>query len=69
MPMLEEFREVQGYPWPVALPGSTMLPSLRIFQRSTKVAFDADGTIVYRQGYGQGNAEGWRQLFEQLVSD
>ena len=54
--MLEEFREVQGYPWPVALPGSTMLPSLRIFQRSTKVAFDADGTIVYRQGYGQGNA-------------
>ena len=59
----------EGYPWPMALPGPSMLPSLRIFQRSTKLAFDAEGVIVYRKGYSQGNAEDWRNLFRQLASN
>ena len=58
----------QGYPWPMAQPGEGMLKSLRVTSHSTKVAFGADGVIVYRVGFGKGNAQVWRELFMQLAA-
>lgn len=66
---IEEYHQIQGYPWQPALPGPDMLQSLQIVQRSTKVAFDADGIVVYRAGFGEGDADDWRAVFEQLASN
>ena len=63
------YGESQGYPWPMAQPGAGMLQSLRVTGQSTKVAFGPDGVIVYRAGFGGGNAQEWRELFKQLAAD
>ena len=63
---LEAYRVRQGYPWPVAQPGVGMLAAFKITTQSTKVAFDSTGLIRYRDGYGRGNEETWRRVFEEL---
>jgi hypothetical protein len=65
--LLEGFATVQGYPWPVAKPVGNMLQELEVLQRSTKIAFDANGVITYRASYGQGGPEEWRQVFQELT--
>ncbi len=68
---LDDFTEhgkQRGYPWPMAQPGEGMLKSFDVTYQSTKVAFGADGVIVYRAGFNGGNAEEWRELFRQLAS-
>ena len=64
---LEEYSVRQGYPWPVAQAGEGMLAAFRVVQQSTKIAFDSNGTIVYRDGYGYGDDETWRRVFEELT--
>ena len=65
---LEKFGQNEGYPWPVAHSDSEVLFKLHVTNRSTKVAFGADGIIIYRERMGGGNAEVWRGIFEQLSS-
>ena len=62
------YGQQQGYPWPMAQPGEGMLKDLRVTGQSTKVAFGPDGVIVYRDGFGGGNAQVWRELFMQLAA-
>lgn len=65
---LVDFRDNQSLPWPVALPGRRMLADLRITSQSYKIAFDSDGVIVYRAGYGGGDIETWKAIMADLVS-
>ena len=65
---LESYREQQGYPWPVAEPVGTMLRDLRVLQQSTKIALDSRGVIIYREGYGRGDPDTWRQVFQELAA-
>ena len=64
---LEEYAEREGYPWRVAEAGPGMLRALRIFQQSTKIAVDASGAIIYRDGYGRGDPDTWHQVFRKLA--
>lgn len=66
---LQAYRQQQGYPWPVATAGPRMLADLNVRVQSTKLAFGRDGVITYRDGYGKGNDERWRQVFEELAAD
>ncbi len=63
---LEAYREDQGYPWPVAEVDRSVISDFRVVIPSTKVAFDGDGIIVYRDGYSGGNEGRWIEVFEQL---
>ena len=63
---LEDFKKDQGYPWPLAHSDRDTLLSLEVIRQSTKIAFDSDGIIVYRERMGGGNAETWRELFEDM---
>ncbi len=65
---LVELRDNQGHPWHVALPGRRMLADLRITSQSYKIAFDSDGVIVYRAGYGGGDIETWKAVMAELAS-
>ena len=65
---LEEYRRGQDYPWPVAQPGEGMLAAFKVTRQSTKVAFDSTGVISYRDGYGRGDEEAWRRVFEELAA-
>ena len=65
---LEAYREREGHPWLVAEPTGTMLRDLEILIQSTKIAVDAQGVISYRDGYGQGDEETWRWVFQELVA-
>ena len=64
---LELYREEQGYPWPIALPDPKMLSSFGVLSQSTKIAIGASGTIVYRDGYGRGDPDTWREVFSRLA--
>ena len=64
---LEDYRLQQDYPWPVAEAGPGMLAYLRVLVQATKIAFDRQGIITYRDGYGGGGEETWRQVFDDLV--
>ncbi len=65
---LERFRLAQEQTWTVAKPVGSMLQDLKVLQRSTKIAFDASGVITYRARFGQGDAEEWRQVFQELAA-
>ncbi len=65
--LLEKFRLAQGQTWPVATPVGSMLQDLEVLQRSTKIAFDANGVIIYRARFGQGDPKEWRQVFQELA--
>ena len=66
--VLEAYRQQQGYPWPVAEAVGTTLRDLKVQVQSTKLAFDSQGVIVYRDGYGQGGPDRWRQVFQELAA-
>jgi len=67
LPDLEKYREEQQYPWPVTEPSAGMLSDFRVLQQSTKVAFDSLGVITYRDGYGDGDVDTWRGVFQGLA--
>lgn len=65
---LEDYRQRQGHPWPVANPAeAAVLQNLGVTVQSTKIAFDGNGVIIYRDGFGGGDPQTWRQVFDQLV--
>jgi len=64
----ESYREKQGFPWAVGIAQGTTLRDLNVQVQSTKLAFDSRGVIIYRDGYAQGNADKWRQVFQELAA-
>ena len=58
----------QGWTFPVAKPDDGMVRNFNIVKHSVKVAFGGDGVIVYRDGFRQGNAGKWTQVFQDLSS-
>ncbi|MDE2778449.1 MAG: hypothetical protein OXI91_02060 [Chloroflexota bacterium] len=67
---LENQRQKQGYPWPVAniVEESHALSALNVSYQSTKIAFDSRGVITYRDGFGGGSSSTWHQVFSDLAS-
>ncbi len=64
---VHRFAQNQEYTFPVAQPPSrNMAADFGVTYQSTKVAFGGDGVIVYRDGFGRGNADTWRQVFQDL---
>ncbi len=61
-----QYKEAQGYIWPVSMAPAGMLPDYSIIVQSTKVAIDGEGIIVFREGYGVKSSDIWRQLFQRL---
>ena len=65
---LENYRQRQGHPWPVANPAdAAILQSLGVTVQSTKIAFDGNGVITYRDGFGGGDPAVWRQVLDALA--
>ena len=67
---LENHRQRNGFPWPVANPVNEReaLANLNVASQSTKIAFDSRGVIVYRDGFGGGDVDVWKQVFSDLAS-
>ncbi len=63
---LVQYKEAQGYIWPVSTAPDGILPDYNITVQSTKVAIDGEGIITFREGYGRKSAEIWRELFQRL---
>ena len=66
MTVLKAYKEQNGYPWAIATGPTEMMAALGVTIQSTKIAFDTNGTIVYREGMGAGDEEIWRQVFSEL---
>ena len=66
---LEDFKRDQGYPWPLTHSDRDTLLRLNVIRQSTKIAFDSEGVIIYRERMGGGSAETWRQLFRELSGE
>jgi hypothetical protein len=67
---LENYRERNGHPWPVAniADEQSALAELNVAYQSTKIAFDSRGIIIYRDGFGGGGTDTWRQVFTELAN-
>lgn len=63
---LETYRAERDHPWPVATAPARVMAELGVTIQSTKIAFDSQGTIVYREGMGLGSDEEWHQIFGEL---
>ena len=55
----------RGYSWSMGRADGSVR-ALKVLGHSIKVAFDASGEIVYRDGFGQGDAAAWRRVFNNL---
>ena len=66
MKVLKAYKEQHGYPWAVATAHPDLMAKLGVVIQSTKIAFDSNGTITYREGMGAGNEETWRSVFSEL---
>ena len=58
----------QDWTFPVAKPDDEMVRNFNIIKHSVKVAFGSDGVIVYRDGFGKGDAGTWTQVLQDLSS-
>ena len=65
---LERYRQERSHPWPVAVAPRQLLAGLNVTIQSTKIAFDGNGVITYREGMGRGDDATWRQVFTQLAA-
>ena len=63
---LNDFALKNEYRWTMGRANKGTLETLKITSRSTKLAIDKDGTIVYRAGLGQGTDQEWTSIFQQL---
>ena len=62
-------RERGGHVWDISIAGAGMLSSLNVVQQSTKIAFDGNGLIIYRKGYGEGSVSEWEEVMNKLSGD
>ena len=69
MQRLEEYRDAQWYPWPVATAPAGMLPDYNILAQASKVAIDGTGVITFREGFGIESPDTWHKVFSQLASE
>ena len=63
---LESYRSERDHPWPVATAPSSVMAELGVTIQSTKIAFDSEGLITYREGMGEGDDEEWHRVFAEL---
>ena len=64
---LEAYRVEQGHPWPVAQPMGNAVRDFDVRVQSTKVAFNSQGVIIYREGFGTGGGDDWHGVFKELA--
>lgn len=65
---LESYREAKGHPWPIATTPSDDMAVLGVTTQSTKIAFNSQGIITYRDGMGAGDDEEWSGVFMDLAA-
>jgi hypothetical protein len=63
---VKEFRDANGYSWPMATAHGDVIRDYNITVQSSKVAVDHRGVIAFRSGYGTQSEETWREWFEEL---
>ena len=66
--VLEQDRQKNGYPWPVAELTGSGLRDFKVVSQSTKIAVDSSGVITYREGFGGGDLKKWQSVFESLAA-
>lgn len=65
---LESFIAGQAYYGIVGIADRDILKLLDVKIQSTKIAIDSEGTIIYREGYGKGEKDEFRDVFAKLSS-
>ncbi len=65
---LESFVAEQAYDGIVGIADRQILNLLDVKIQSTKIAIDSEGKIIYREGYGKGNKDEFRDVFSKLSS-
>ena len=63
---LNDFATKNSYTWVMGKAGRSTLEILKVTSRSSKIAINANGTIVYRAGMAQGTDEDWKAVLHQL---
>jgi thiol-disulfide isomerase/thioredoxin len=63
---LEAYRIQEGQEWVMATAGQGMLAILGIRSQSSKIAFGADGVIVYRDGFADGDISKWTEVLQEI---
>ena len=66
--ILEQDRQNNGYPWPVAELTGSGLKDFKVVNQSTKIALNTSGVITYREGFRGGDLNKWRDVFASLAA-
>ena len=65
---LQGYQGESGHLGTVARAAGNMIRNFRVTQQSTKVAIDANGVIIYRVGFGRGDASEWKNVLQELAN-
>ena len=63
---LRQYKERNGFPWPIAAVDSDVIESYEVVVRSTKFGIDRNGVIVLKGLYGTQPFEEWERWLKQL---
>ena len=64
---LQMYMNSQGYNWHVVKAEPAFFKSYNILVRSTKIAVNSNGEIIWRKGYGITSSQEWQEVFQRLT--
>ena len=67
--ILEADRKREGFPWLTAYADQGMMEKLQIYTQPSKLAFNRNGIITHRYGFGKGDFENWSALFDDIADN
>ncbi len=64
---IKGYREAHNYGWLFAGYNKEAITRFRIVTQASKIGLDADGEVVFSEGFGVVSNEGWRDLLRKLA--
>ena len=65
---LLNYKESEGFVWPMTTADTDMLKSYNVTRQAGHVTVDDNGVIVMSINYDSLSDDGWRELFQALIS-
>ncbi len=64
--MIRQYKESKEYSWIFAEYNKEALLHFKVITQSTKIGINTKGNIVFNEGYGVTDNDGWRRMLERL---
>ena len=64
----DDFSEQLSLTFPIVYTGAMMVPDFDVRRQATKIAFDANGIIIFRANYGEAKSVDYENLLSEMAA-